>query len=191
MSSKSEDFPTPVSPTRRMLYGAFVLLFDALMIPLLRDSTLLKPNHYMTHQRYCRHSLDGQGVIFVIDCQVFLDWTSRTDDHFGRGHLVTGWIGSGVIRSSGFRGRTNGLGLTLTAVNISWKVVWGDLGEVASEGTDPLPRKFILDLLTNVELVYTGLNMEQNAMAFSLKRAERGQPRRATSQRWPLMAHPR
>ena len=41
MSSKSEDFPTPVSPTSRMLYGAFVFLFDMLMIPFLKDSTLL------------------------------------------------------------------------------------------------------------------------------------------------------
>ena len=40
MSSKDEDFPTPVSPTRRMVYGAFALFFDVLMT-LLRDSTLL------------------------------------------------------------------------------------------------------------------------------------------------------
>ena len=38
MSSKSEDFPTPVSPTRRMVYGTFAPSFDDLMIPLLRDS---------------------------------------------------------------------------------------------------------------------------------------------------------
>ncbi len=59
MSSKSEDFPTPVSPRRRMLYGAFVLLFNELMIPFLRDSTLLEPSQYMTHQRCRCHSLDG------------------------------------------------------------------------------------------------------------------------------------
>ena len=41
----------------------------------------------------------------------------------------------------------------------------------------PQPRKFILELLTKVEMVYTGLNLEQNAIAFSLRRAERGQPR--------------
>jgi len=40
VSSKDEDFPTPVSPTRRMVYGAFALFFDVLMT-LLRDSTLL------------------------------------------------------------------------------------------------------------------------------------------------------
>jgi hypothetical protein len=41
MSSKSEDFPTPVSPRRRMVYGLFALFFEVLMIPFLRDSTLL------------------------------------------------------------------------------------------------------------------------------------------------------
>ena len=42
MSSKTEDFPTPVSPTRRMVYGVFVLFFDVLIIPFLRDATLLE-----------------------------------------------------------------------------------------------------------------------------------------------------
>jgi hypothetical protein len=31
--SKTEDFLTPVSPTRRMTYGFFALFFDVLMIP--------------------------------------------------------------------------------------------------------------------------------------------------------------
>src|SRR5258706_7923960 len=42
MNSKNEDFPTPVSPTRRMVYCLFALVFDVLMIPFLRDSTLLE-----------------------------------------------------------------------------------------------------------------------------------------------------
>ena len=42
MSSKTEDFPTPVSPTRRTVYGAFGLCFDVLMVPFSRDSTSLK-----------------------------------------------------------------------------------------------------------------------------------------------------
>lgn len=62
------------------------------MIPLLRDSTLLEPNQYVTHQRCRCHLLDGWDVIFVIDFQVFLDWASRTDDRVGGGHLVTGWV---------------------------------------------------------------------------------------------------
>ena len=42
INSKTEDLPTPVSPTRRMVYGAFVLFFDVLIIPFLRDSTSLE-----------------------------------------------------------------------------------------------------------------------------------------------------
>ena len=42
MSSKTEDFPTPVSPMRRMVYDAFALLAELLMIPFLRDSTSLE-----------------------------------------------------------------------------------------------------------------------------------------------------
>ena len=38
MSSRNEDFPTPVSPTRRMVHGAFALSIDVLMVPFLRDS---------------------------------------------------------------------------------------------------------------------------------------------------------
>lgn len=41
MSSESEDFPTPISPRRRMVYGAFAVFFEVLMIPFLRDSTSL------------------------------------------------------------------------------------------------------------------------------------------------------
>ena len=41
MNSKTEDFPTPVSPTRRIVYGACASLFDVLIIALLMDSTSL------------------------------------------------------------------------------------------------------------------------------------------------------
>ena len=39
MSSKTEDFPTPVSPTRRIVYALFC---DVLTIPHLRDFTSLR-----------------------------------------------------------------------------------------------------------------------------------------------------
>ena len=51
MSSRAEDFPTPVSPTRRMVQGAFALIFDDLMIPCLRLSTLLEIWSVLMHQR--------------------------------------------------------------------------------------------------------------------------------------------
>ena len=41
MNSMNEVFPTPVPPTRRMVYDAR-LFFDVLMTPFLRDSTSLK-----------------------------------------------------------------------------------------------------------------------------------------------------
>ena len=41
MNSNNEDFPVPVSPTRRMVYDAW-LFSDVLMTPFLRDSTSLK-----------------------------------------------------------------------------------------------------------------------------------------------------
>ena len=46
MNSKSEVFPTPASPTRRMVCGS---LFDVLMIPFLRDSTSLEKDGQMDH----------------------------------------------------------------------------------------------------------------------------------------------
>ena len=42
MNSKTEDFPTPVSPTIRMVYGAPTWFFETLMIPFLSDSTSLR-----------------------------------------------------------------------------------------------------------------------------------------------------
>ena len=42
MNFKSEVFPTPVSPTRRMVYGAFALFFIVLTIPRSRKSMLLE-----------------------------------------------------------------------------------------------------------------------------------------------------
>ena len=42
MSSKTEDFPTPVSPTRRIVYGVLVLFLDILIKPFFRDSTSLE-----------------------------------------------------------------------------------------------------------------------------------------------------
>ena len=42
ISSKTEDFPTPVSPTRRLVYGAFTLFFDTLTIPFLRHAVSLE-----------------------------------------------------------------------------------------------------------------------------------------------------
>ena len=50
MSSTAEDFPTPISPIRRMVYGTSVSFFDVLMIPCLRPSTLLETRSVLMHQ---------------------------------------------------------------------------------------------------------------------------------------------
>ena len=63
MSSKTEDFPTPVSPTRRMVYGAFALCLDVLMVPFLSDSTLLEMLSARVHQRRWCVLLDATLVI--------------------------------------------------------------------------------------------------------------------------------
>jgi len=41
MSCKSEDFPTPASPTTRMVCGGVAVSFDVLTIPFLRDCASL------------------------------------------------------------------------------------------------------------------------------------------------------
>jgi hypothetical protein len=66
MNSNSEDFPVPVFPTRRMVYGLSFLFLDILMTPLLRDSTSLE-NTVRTDARTCRWCpLDGQYDIPII-----------------------------------------------------------------------------------------------------------------------------
>lgn len=53
MNVKSEDFPPPVSPTRRIVYGLFALFLDILRIPCLRDAMSLDiPSEIMRHRCY-------------------------------------------------------------------------------------------------------------------------------------------
>ena len=60
MNSKTEDFPTPVSPTRRTVYGALALCFDILMVPFLRDSTSVEGDSLLEKTPYLEviHRLD-------------------------------------------------------------------------------------------------------------------------------------
>jgi hypothetical protein len=62
MSSKNEDFPTPVSPTSRIVYGVFALFFDVLMIPFLRDSTSLENKVRADASKLSLNLLDGRDV---------------------------------------------------------------------------------------------------------------------------------
>ena len=49
MNSTNEDLPMPFPPTRRMVYGAFALFLDVLIIPFLRDFTSLGNMHVSAH----------------------------------------------------------------------------------------------------------------------------------------------
>jgi len=85
INSKTEDFPTPVSPTRRMVYGEFALFFDALMIPFLRDSTSLENTVRTDAPTACYVLLD---VILAIVFQRVLAWASGSI--FGRDFVTEG-----------------------------------------------------------------------------------------------------
>jgi len=66
MSSKTEDFPTPVSPTRRIVYGAFASFFDILITPFSRDSTSLERRSELLCRKCHCDLLYKLGVILVI-----------------------------------------------------------------------------------------------------------------------------
>jgi hypothetical protein len=59
MNSKKEDFPTPVSPTRRRVNITFVSFFDVLMIPSLSASMLLEKTVRTIHQGIVETCLVG------------------------------------------------------------------------------------------------------------------------------------
>ena len=91
-SSKSVDFPTPVSPRRRMVYGAFALLAGMLMIPSLRDSMSLEIGLGLVHPRIFGNQLDSQNVIFTIFIMGILSnfIVCLGHLHFAGGNFVTG-----------------------------------------------------------------------------------------------------
>jgi hypothetical protein len=63
MNSKNEDFPTPVSPTRRMVNRTFVSFFDVLMIPSLRASMLLENTVRTYSSGYCGNLLESRNGV--------------------------------------------------------------------------------------------------------------------------------
>ena len=77
MNSKAEDFPTPVSPIRRIVYGVFALFFDVLTIALLMDSTSLGNGVRTIALKIASCLLDNRGATPVIHFQRVLAWVSR------------------------------------------------------------------------------------------------------------------
>ena len=89
MSSQTEDFPTPVSPIRKMVYGAFVLFFNVLMIPCLRDSMSLRNRSAELLRRRCqRHCHLLNHIVTTVFPGVSI-WASASRTVVGR-DSVTG-----------------------------------------------------------------------------------------------------
>ena len=77
MNSSAEDFPTPVSPTRMIVYDVSALAFDVMMTPCLRSSTLLEMRSVLKHPRGRCNLLDGGGVTLITVFQGVLAWASQ------------------------------------------------------------------------------------------------------------------
>jgi hypothetical protein len=119
----TEDFPTPVSPTRRIVYGAFVVLFDVWMIPCLRSTTLLENTIRTTTVSEGYYDLlDSKEVIVVIAIQCVLAWASKI---VIRGEFDTEWTAQLVdIHDPDLCGKTHCSGLTSDAVDIEWVILY-------------------------------------------------------------------
>jgi len=113
MNSKIEVFPTPVSPTRRMVYGSFALFFDVLIVPSLRDFTSLGNRVRTDAPEEIRQLLDSRGV------------RSPVDRHDGK-NAVTGETAILVssYRRPKFHGETHALG------DIAWRILWDVWGRM-------------------------------------------------------------
>jgi hypothetical protein len=135
MNAKTEDFPTPVSPTIRMVYGAFALFFDILMTPLLRDSTslantvrtiALKTVTYLMVR--AKPSSSASKVFSNAPGNVYLEGTS----------LLNRLPKLLAINGSGLHGKTHGLGMTRGIVDIVRMMIY------LSDTTDgPMSRMLI------------------------------------------------
>ena len=93
---KTEVFPTPVSPIRTIVYGAFALFFDMVTIPLSRDSMLLLKTIRTTPDMSC-DLLDRRDVGLIIEvgnlftlCQNIPTWVSNSVGGYKGEALVAG-----------------------------------------------------------------------------------------------------
>ena len=77
MNFKTEDFPTPVSPTRRIVYGAFALFFNALMAPCLRDSMSLRDTVRDHNVQMSWNLLDHRSLVTTLVIQGIAALSSR------------------------------------------------------------------------------------------------------------------
>ena len=87
MNATTEDLPTRIPPTRRMVYGAFTLSFDVLMFPCLRNSISLGNTSAVIGYECCGNLPDSRsndlivmGILVV--CWSLPMWTSRIAHRF-------------------------------------------------------------------------------------------------------------
>src|SRR5882757_10236759 len=86
ISCKNEDFPTPVSPTRRIVITSSLVLIT----PFVRVTTLLRiQSEHDVSKRCCKLILDSQALFFIV-FQGVLGLTSRIADEHAGDDVVTG-----------------------------------------------------------------------------------------------------
>ena len=115
---KSEDFPAPGSPTRRIVYAAFALFFNVLTIPCLREFTSLKNAIRMNTPKVLLKLLDNQAVT---GSRSGVSWVGRIVGRVAGKLFVTGRTATGSvsIHNCEFGGKTRSLGSTSTTVHIA------------------------------------------------------------------------
>ena len=115
MYFRSEDFPTPVPPTRRMVYDLF---FGVLTIPYLRNFASLVSTVRTDTSKVLLKLLDSQAVTGVGSK---VAWADNIVGRFVGKGSATGRIASNsvVIHASEPCGRTHGLGSTSTVVSFA------------------------------------------------------------------------
>ena len=115
---KSEDFPAPVPPTRRIVYDAFALFFNVLTIPCLRKFTSLENTVRIDTPKMLLKLLDNQAATGV---RSGVSGASRIVGRIVGKYFVTGGTatGSAITHNYEFYGKTRRLGPTSTSVVIA------------------------------------------------------------------------
>ena len=115
MNFKNEVFPTPVSPTRRMVYGAFALFLGVLTIPCSRQFTPLRDTIRISTPKVLLELLNTSSAVRasrIVGKVVGKD--------FGTGKFTTDSV---IIHDSEFGGKTRGLGSISTALDMAGRML--------------------------------------------------------------------
>ena len=115
---KSEDFPGPVPPTRRMVYDAFALFFNVLTIPCKRKFSSLGNTVRIDPPKVLLKLLNNQTATGV---RSGVSWASGivgrvVGTHFVAGRTATGSV---ITHNHDFYRKTRSLGSTSPSVDIA------------------------------------------------------------------------